>query len=212
MPGKIRHVASLAHLPRTADNDFGAGRDHGSGSGRLFARGPAPGDLHLKTGAARLLDHLPYRQAQQRWHTQLPGIGYDHRVGWRLRSGLRGLRGGLRGQGRGVAGRRAGILAGRRTCSLHGRRRRLRTCGGLRSRFATQRVVAGQVIGGLVKGLNIFALGSGVVFLDRRFFFRDQGRGAQIDVVRHAEVFQNLLRHFSEDRCGDFGSVVSTLG
>ena len=195
MPGKIRHAASLTHLPCAADDDFSAGRNHSSGSGGLFARGPAAGDLHFKAGTARLLNHLAHRETQKRWHAKLRGVGDDHCIRSRPRSRLRWLRRGLRRRGRGVAGLRAGIQASRRTCSLRGRRRGLRICGRLRT---TQRIVAGQVVGGFVKGLNIFALRG--------------GHGPQFDVVRHAEVFQNLLRHFSEDRCGDFGSVVCALG
>ena len=35
---------------------------------------------------------------------------------------------------------------------------------------------------------------------------------AQIDVVRHAEIFEHLLRNFGEDRRGDAGAVVVALG
>jgi len=52
----------LNHLPRAADDDFGSGRNHSSGRGRLLARGPAAGDLHFKARAARLLNHLAHRQ------------------------------------------------------------------------------------------------------------------------------------------------------
>ena len=217
MPEKIRHDARLTHLPGAADDDFGAGRNHGSRRGRLLARGPAAGDLHFKAGTARFLNHLAHREAQERWHTQLRGVGDDHCIRGRRRGRLRSLRGGLRGRGSGVAARFRGILAGWRTCSLHGCRRGLRICGGLRCGRATQRIVVGQIVGGLVKSLNIFTLRRCVVFLYgrrllRRGGHRRGGHGPQIDVVRHAEVFENLLRDFGEDRRGDCGAVVFALG
>src|ERR1700721_2213433 len=49
-----------------ADNDFGAGRHHGAGRGGLLAGDAVASDLHLKAGAACLLDDFANGQTDER--------------------------------------------------------------------------------------------------------------------------------------------------
>ena len=51
----------------------------------------------------------------------------------------------------------------------------------------------------------------GIVFSDGRGGL-GQGSRTQIDVVRHAEIFEHLLRDFGENRRGDSGAVVVAFG
>ena len=75
-----------------------------------------------------------------------------------------------------------------------------------------QRIVAGQIVGRLVKRLDAGFVLAGVVFAHARARLGCRPSGAQIDVVGNAEVLEHALGNLGEDRRRDAGAVVGAFG
>lgn len=79
-------------LAPAADDDLGAGEDHGAGGGGLLADSAVAADLHGETGGGRLLNDLAHGESEERGN--LEALGFDHRYGFGLLLGGGGRWGG----------------------------------------------------------------------------------------------------------------------